>query len=327
MFSFQNSTEQTKENNNYDVNNINHNEVYFSCLGYYPSINKFYNSPFGEDKTPSMRFYIKNGKLLFKDFSSDIGGDSIDMVMNLMNLSFKDTIKLISENQNIQKIDSFNITKNVRIYEEKPPKIIEVSLFKQIPQSFYSYWNRFEITPNILKYFDILPAKYVWFNDTLITSYKDSEPIIRYRINTKYKIYNPLGNPEYKWLSTTSNSDIFALDKLPKNGKILVISKAMKDIMCWAVLGIPSIAMCTEKAMIPENLMNELKSKFSKIIVFLDNDKHGIESMLKYHKSYNLDCYMLPVDSGYKDIADYIKDRGSKKLKQLLKTLKPINYV
>lgn len=321
MFSFQNSIEVFYGN---ILDYVNSEDIYHTYLGYYPKLNEFYHSPFGEDKIPSMRFFIRDGILLFNDFSSDKKGNAVNMVMYLNHCDFKTATNIIANKLKIQNNQVFT---NRIIHQEKPPKVIEVSLFKQIPQSFYSYWNQFEITLNILQYFDILPARYVWLNDVLIASYKDSEPLIRYRLNTKYKIYNPLGNPDYKWLSTTSNSDIFALNKLPKKGKILVISKAMKDIMCWAVLGIPSIAMCTEKAMIPEDLMNDLKSRFSKIIVFLDNDKHGIESMLKYHKLYNLECYMLPENSGYKDIADYIKDKGSKQLKQLLKTLKPIKYV
>lgn len=317
MFSFAESLEHF-QGNIFDY--LSPEEIYQRYLGYTPKTDQFYNSPFGKDKTPSFRFYKKGNELLFKDFSSGYGGDAIQLVRLLTNSDYKTAINKIANN--------FKVKTN-HILIDKPQydtviKVIEVNLFNKIPNSFYAYWQQFEVNPKILRYFDILPAQYVWLNDALISSYKDDKPLIRYRVNSKYKIYSPY-DKAYKWLSTTKGTDIFALNKIPAKGKTLVISKSMKDILVWAVLGIPAIAMCSEKVIIQEEILNDLKKRFSRIIVFLDNDTSGLEAMEKYHKKYKLPCYCLPLDM-QKDIADYVKDNSVQDLKKLLKTLNPINY-
>ena len=302
---------------------LSQEDIYERYLGYSPDVTKSYSSPFSEDKTPSFRFYYGGNKLLYKDFSTGLHGDAVQLVVVLNNCnSYREAVQLIANNFNvIAKAPTIQ-----RVFKEKEEKKIEVELFKKAPDSFFKYWSRFGITPNILQYFDIKPAECVWLNKRLIKTYKPDDIIIRYKINGRYKIYSPM-NKQYKWLSNTKATDIFAIDKIPKTGKLLVISKAMKDIMVWAVIGTPSIAMLSEMVLVPKDIMQDLKTRYKKIIVFLDNDDAGKEASKKYYQEYQLDTYLLPDNCGAKDIGEYVESNSINELKLLLKTLKPQCYV
>ena len=300
---------------------ISAEEIYQRFLYYTPDIKSFYKSPFKEEKTPSFRFFVHNGSLFFKCFATGHSGNAVNLVALLHNCSYKQAIQIIANNCKIEKRIPISST---YLPETKSAKI-EVELFDIIPESFYSYWAKYSVTKKELAFFNIKPAKYVWLNDKHILTYKAEQPIIRYIINDKYKIYNPY-NKNFKWLSNTKSYDVFALNKIPKQGNLLIITKAMKDILCWSLLKIPAIAMCSESCIASEDLINDLKSRYSKILVFLDNDEAGQKAMKSYYEKYNLSCFMLPLETNHKDISDYIEDHGLNKFKTLLKTLKPINY-
>jgi hypothetical protein len=294
------------------LNYVDQAEVYSRFLNYTPEENTFYSSPFSKDKNPSFRFQWYEGRLLYKCFSTNQAGNCIELVAYLERCSNQDAIQIIANRLNI---------KNERCVVEKPifakkETKIEVIPFDYYPMSFHRYWSNFGVTKEILDLYDIKPAKQVWLNDFIVSQYKDSSPVIRYRVNGRYKIYKPLDN-QYKWLSNTKQYDIFGLTQLPKKGELLIISKAMKDICCWKSLGYWSIATCSEVVLIPNDVMEDLKKRFKKIIVVLDNDEAGILTMKKYINAYSLACYYVPLSTGFKDIAEVRENTSEKYLKKL----------
>ena len=297
---------------------INPEQVYHRYLGFRPDLKSAFKSPFKEEKTPSFRFFVSSGQLFFKCFSTGNTGNVVNLVSLLFNCSYAEAIQMIANEYKL--INTQPLLQNNYIKKESK---IEVELFDTIPESFFKYWEQYEINKKILEYFNIKPAKYVWLNDKHILTYTPEKPIIRYLVNNKYKIYNPY-NKDFKWLSTTKATDIFAINLIPKQGDFLVITKAMKDILCWSSIQIPAIAACSETCVISEDVINDLKNRYDKIIVFLDNDEAGVNAMKKYNDKYNLPCYMLPESSGEKDISDYIKTYGKENFQELLTTLKPI---
>jgi DNA primase len=291
-------------------------EVYSRFLNFIPEENTFYSSPFSKDKNPSFRFQWYNGKLLYKCFSTNQTGNCINLVAYLEKCSNLNAIQIIANRLNIKNEIRQHETFNFAKKETK----IEVIVHQFYPMSFYVYWNKFGVTKEILDLYDIKPAKQVWLNDFIAAQYKDSSPVIRYRVNGRYKIYKPY-ETLYKWLSNTKQHDIFGLTQLPKTGDLLIISKAMKDICCWKALGYWSIATCSEVVLIPLNIMEDLKLRFKKIIVILDNDEAGITTMNKYIQTYSLACYCVPLSLGYKDIAEVRENTSEKYLKKIIHNL------
>jgi DNA primase len=76
------------------------------------------------------------------------------------------------------------------------------------------------------------------------------------------------------------------------------------------------IAPDSENTMLKQDLMEELHSKYSKIIVMFDYDDAGIESMKKYKERYPfIEITVLPMS---KDVSDSIRDSGAKAVRDRL---------
>lgn len=301
---------------------INDEEIYLKLLGYIPDTKIKYRSPFSEDNNPSFRF-VQRDRLLWQCFSTGKGGDAVSLVSKLMNITYKEAVYHI---YNKYPLSRNRITNNKKI---NTPTIIEVILFEKDPKSFYEYWEDFNVSKETLNLFNIRAAKEVWLtkegDEFLIATYKDKNPVIRYLINGKYKIYTPNNPKEKKWLSNTKVTDIQGWSQLPNSGDILIISKAMKDILVWKELGINAIALCSETANLHKELVDNISSRFKKVICFLDNDEAGLETMNKYYNKYKIPFTYIPINIGCKDIAEFSQLYGLEELKNFLSNKLNIN--
>jgi len=316
MYNFANASNEWKPSyESVDIySQISEIEIYSRILGYIPNDRIAYKSPFSNDKNPSLRFKQTRDHLMWKCFSSGKSGSAVGLVAELRGgLSFAEAVKYIRENFNLS-----GVYVKQAVVEVKE-RIIEVELFHTPPKSFYDYWNSHCVTKEILDQYDIKPAKRVWLDNKLVVSYRDTNPIIRYRINGKYKIYQPFSN--YKWMSTTKASDIQGYRQLPETGNVVVISKAMKDVLVWRVLGFWAVSLCSETANLPERLIDDLRSRFKHVVCILDNDDAGIKTMERYNQETGIPYAFIDKSLGYKDIADYIRDKGLQETVNLINSL------
>jgi DNA primase len=106
-------------------------------------------------------------------------------------------------------------------------------------------------------------------------------------------------------------------------------------------LGYPAIAFNSEgiptrgeSAVTVEEVITQLKDRFERVILFLDNDVAGVNYSKKLAKRYNLPYIVLP--DGPKDISDHIHKYNKRKTKQVLNKLisklvinetKPVEYL
>ena len=68
----------------------------------------------------------------------------------------------------------------------------------------------------------------------------------------------------------------------------------MKDVMFLYEHGIPAIAPNSEGIIISDKQMQKLSKRFTKIIVFYDNDLAGVKGAHKYKKTFsNVSCVFL----------------------------------
>ena len=99
--------------------------------------------------------------------------------------------------------------------------------------------------------------------------------------------------------------------QLPKSGKLLVITKSMKDVLLLHELGIPAIAPNSETQNVSDKMFEELKSRFKYIVYVFDNDLPGISNMVKF-KKHNPEAIYHWIPRAYKakDITDFYKKYG-----------------
>jgi len=69
---------------------------------------------------------------------------------------------------------------------------------------------------------------------------------------------------------------LFGWRILPETGNVLIITKALKEVMSiYETLSVPSIAIQSESLIIKENVLEELKLRFKHIVGLFDNDRQG----------------------------------------------------
>jgi hypothetical protein len=321
MFSFkdvqENETLTTKEK----IEKIGEMQIYFRYLGYYPQQNKHYSSPFSSDSTHSFSFKLSDS-LMWKCFSTGKGGNCIQLVAELHNESFKDAIKRIfndfEANSSIRNKSKVLVSSHFTKYDTE----IQVVL-QDFSKSDLAYWLQGGITKATLDFFDIKAVKEVWLNKgegfKWLWSYSPSNPIFRYLINGRYKIYRPLEkDKQWKWLSTTKVKDWQGFKQLPKTGDILIITKSMKDVMVWYELGFNATSPCSESQTITKEVIDYFFTRFKRIYINYDYDKPGMTQMIYLKLEYGLPI-IITSDIDNKDMFDLCASKGQQFTKQLIK--------
>ncbi len=307
------------------------------------ALNKAFSSPLREDKRPSFCIYANGSGLKFKDFGSGHHGSIFDFVMLKFNCTFDKALNII--NNDIK--TSFNTTQNSKldIVSSIAPKIapikhletiIEIKKRKWSNTLDDGYWGSYGLNLKILEKFNIFPVSYVWVNKglddkerKLVIYPRKGELHYAYRFGNKlYKIYSPLS--KIKWISNAKNYHIQGYEQLPERGKLLLLTKSFKDVLVLYKMGFHSIAPQSESNYISEELIKELKSRFTKIITFYDDDdvgNLGAERLLQY-KIPNI---KIKKCKEYKDISDFVKVRGEeeglKKIQELIIFKGLINFL
>jgi len=320
MFSFKNTKEDEILTTKEKIDRIGEMQIYFRYLGYYPQQNKHYSSPFSSDTTHSFSFKLGDS-LMWHCFSTGKGGNCISLVAELHNESFKDAIKRI--------FNDFEANSKIR----NGSKVLASSFFTKydseiqvVLQDFsktdLDYWLQGGITKATLDFFDIKAVKEVWLNKgegfKWLWSYSPTNPIFRYLINGRYKIYRPLEkDKQWKWLSTTKVKDWQGFKQLPKTGDILIITKSMKDVMVWYELGFNATSPCSESQTITKEVIDYFFTRFKRIYINYDYDKPGMTQMIYLKLEYGLPI-IITSDIENKDSFDLVKAKGLEYSKEFL---------
>lgn len=296
-------------------------DIYSYYIGNRFDIGRIMLSPLREDKHPSFGIFKSEryGKLLFKDQATGLFGDCITFVSKLFNISYREaTIKIISDLNNGLTFS----TEGIDIQEDYKSISTIISVKKKpFCKADDDYWGQFSLFRDDLRHFNVYPISEYWLNGIVQPwSYKYDNPGYAYELYNKYKIYKPLSEKKYKWISNCGSYDIQGYEQLSMNGDLLIITKALKDVMVLYKLGYQAIAPQGENHSIPEKVITTLKSRFTNIIVFYDNDKAGQTGSNKIANKYELKQIFIPTDLP-KDISDYTKEYGLDNSKELLNNL------
>lgn len=279
------------------------------------------------EKTPSMCLYVDNAynidgtqanQYVYKDFSTGKFGNKIHLVKHLFNLNFSDAVeKLINDYNNYVKNESFEQVNFVKQLRWKIDFVKE----RQWNNSDANYWLQFNIGSSMLDKFNVKPLEYyILLQEESHETFKVSGPnMYGYfdKNNDIYKIYRP-NNKKYKFFKAKSYLQGF--DQLTYKSPYLVICSSLKDCMSLKsmVYNVDVISPDSENTIIKPYVINNLKSKYKKVITLFDNDIAGIKALETYSNNYNIKGIVSPLA---KDISDAIKDYGVSKVRKELKPL------
>lgn len=286
-------------------------------------------SPLREDKRPTCSFFRNNkGTLMFKDFATGQCLDVFSIVQQTFRCNYFEALRIIANDFGI--VQSKTLQKNPGKINENPIKIEdkEISKIQVEIQDFteleLKWWAKYGITPEILKKFNVYSCKHVFLNGNLLAKSQQHCPIFGY-YGKKYhgielwRCYFPQ-RTSYRFITNWPSKKIQGYDQLPKKGKLLVITKALKDVMCLYSCGITAISPNSETLFISDSMLEELKSRFEIIVVMYDNDRPGLYNMAKIRRMYPELIYTyIPKEYGSKDFSDFYKTHKRAKSLELIK--------
>lgn len=276
-----------------------------------------YNSPFRKDKNPSFGIYYskRTKQLLFKDHGTGECGNVIKFVSLFTGKTeYNDILSDI--------VDKLNITNNTKLVSSKqyiPPTETVIGVVRQeFTDIDINYWKQFNISINTLKKFNVNSIKYYLCNGIVKGTYKRENPMYAYKVYNNFKIYRPLADKYTKWRNNLTDYDIQGYEQLPQKGDILFITKSMKDVMCLHEMGIPAVSPSSESTFLPKDVLEQLKTRFKRIIILFDRDVAGVKRSRKLSRETGLEAMFINKKFKAKDVSDAVKANSFEEIKNWL---------
>lgn len=281
-----------------------------------------FRSPLRRDKCPTCSFYRNNsGTLIFKDFATGQHLNVFDIVQEIFKCDYHQSLRIIANDMGI--VEDKVLHKNpgkinensVRIKDKEMSKIqVEIQDFTPLE---LKWWGKYGITLDILKKFRVYSCKHVFLNGNLFAKSQQHCPIFgyygsKYQGKELWRCYFPK-RTSFRFITNWPSKKIQGYDQLLKSGKLLVITKSMKDCLSMYSCGITAIAPCSENLFVSDNVLEDLKKRFKYIVVFYDNDLPGISNMRKIQKDHpELNFFFIPRHYEAKDFSDFYAKYGRK---------------
>lgn len=274
-----------------------------------------FRSPLRRDHQPTCSFYRNSsGTLIFKDFATGQHLNVFGVVQTIFGCSYYEALKIIANDMGLVCDKSLHknpgkINNNAVRMEDKELSKIQVEIQEFTPLEL-KWWKKYGITSEILKVFNVYSCKHVFLNGELNARSQQHSPIFgyygkRYHGDELWRCYFPK-RTTYRFISNWPSKKIQGFDQLPKNGKLLIITKSMKDCMSMYSCHLTACAPCSENLFVSDALLEELKKRFKYIVVFYDNDLPGIANMKKIRKNHpELNYFFIPRRYGAKDFSDF----------------------
>jgi hypothetical protein len=302
------------------------------------------HSPLRKDDIPSFSFWRNaTGKIVWRDFATGKYGDCFNFVQEKFILTFRQALIKITKDFNLPLYCESGIgitTTASPIPRHKVLKMPEASRIGVKIQSFTKtdaeYWSKYGISSEMLKQYNVFSCSLIFSGTRVIGRYKKDNPIYAYLFykdgEYTWKIYKPLeADKRFKWMSNTNKSILQGWDQMPESGNLLIINKSMKDVMVAKTLGYEGLSMQSESQMIKPIVAEELKRRFSNIIILQDFDLAGVSNANKHYKAFGFIPVFLQSfgnrGNGLKDISDVREKLGYEEAKRILDNIVKNNLV
>lgn len=291
-------------------------DIYAKYIGQF-KVGMIYNSPFRKDKNPSFGIYYsrRTKQLLFKDHGTGECGNVIKFVSLFTGKTeYNDILSDI--------VDKLNITNNTKLVSSKqyiqPTETVIGVVRQEFNDVDINYWKQFNISINTLKKFNVNSIKYYLCNGIVKGTYKRENPMYAYKVYNNFKIYRPLADKYTKWRNNLTDYDIQGYEQLPQKGDILFITKSMKDVMCLHEMGYPAVSPSSESTFLPKDVLEQLKTRFKRIIILFDRDVAGVKRSRKLSRETGLEAMFINKKFKAKDVSDAVKANSFEEIKNWL---------
>lgn len=298
-----------------DISHIREADIAAYYLGV-KSIPCLIASPLRQDKKPSFSLFSNNGEEVgFIDYSTREHGSIIDLLMRMWNCDFVEAKKRIANDMGDAKL---NISVGKSSYSSRISVRTNSGIDLQCKVREWrdydlEYWGSYGISLKWLKYADVYPISHkIVIKDDISYAFGADKYAYAYvefkEGRTTLKIYQPFNTRGFKWANRHDRSVISLWTKVPPEGDRVCICSSLKDALClWANTGIPALAIQGEGYGMSNTAVNELKRRFKKVYICLDNDKAGLEDANHLASKTGFTNVVLPQFEGGKDISDLYK--------------------
>lgn len=278
-------------------------------------------SPFRSDPNPSFSVYRHRtkGKIMAQDHGGTFLGDIFDLVGALYRTDFSGALAQINQDFGLGLKKGAIVTVSPRLVTRrevpKASRIIFEAEERNLLQSDVEYWGSYGIRPDTLTRFDVHCVNVARVNGQCWYTYKPEDPCYEYRFvsgNSKY--YRPWAEKALKFRGNIDGrKDIQGLHQCRVDevydGKMLVLTKSMKDVMLISQYDIDSMAAHGESHGYDDEFMNMLLACYPRVVSLYDNDKAGRAGAQYLLDRYGVQPKFVPESAG-KDVTDmYRKDR------------------
>ena len=289
------------------------------------------NSPLRQDRNASVSIFSPDGvKVFYKDFGTGEHGSIFDLLGRMWNRTFSETITKIWDDIDKVKHNRINLNRTRRGVIHKSNSILEVRTRQWFDYDM-EYWNSYGISREWLEFGDVYPISHILITRDNITKVIPAEKLAYVYVERKdgkvsLKVYQPKSQ-RLKWLSKHDSSVWDLWSRLPDKGDTLFITSSRKDALClWENTGIPSVSLQGEGYVPKEKVINQLKQRFGRVIIFFDNDydkdeNHGHIYASRLSGMFDLDMVEIPSEYKSKDPSDLFKNHGAKTFRRVIKEL------
>lgn len=287
------------------------------------------NSPLRSDPRPSFSIRWVKDRWRWRDWGTGKSGDVISFIQEMYGLDFNQSVQKIVNEYNVPSFvegkDSHckQISKGIK----KQQKVeIDVKSRPAFLLKDEIWWKQFGISLETLKKYNVKSCSHIFINKRAILCKELTFAYFEKKDGKiSVKIYCPTSTP--KWL-TNSNYDVWqGWSQMDEKADILIITSSLKDAMSIKeTTGYNSVALQAESVLPKEKIINELKSRFSKIYVFYDNDFHNEKNNgrimgKKLADKFDLIQIEIPEEYKSKDYSDLVKNYSIEKAKIILNNL------
>ena len=287
-------------------------------------------SPLREDKRASFGIYSLDGiHIYYTDFSTKDTGSTYQLLSKMWGSTFSQTLeKIYHELVKHDKTINVNAIQKPKInvyssLEDNTNLEVKIRDWKDYD---IDYWKSYGVPLEWLEWAEVYPIsfKIVIKNDRryVFPAEKYAYAFVEHKENNvTLKIYQPFSTT-HKWANKHDRSVVSLWTKIPQTGDKVVICSSLKDALCLSAnTKIPALATQGEGYGMSDTAIAELRKRFSKQYIILDNDKAGLSDAVKLAERTGFTNLVIPSFEGGKDLSDYFKLFGKSHFVELIKNL------
>ncbi len=250
-----------------------------------------------KDENPSFVVFPSNGgngkysefEFTWYDQKLGMSGNIFSLIKLMYGLrSFDEVYALISRDFELDLLcKDITVTEKVCFYEKPDPVEVSIKIHPiEFTERGLRFWQQFRIERDLLELYRVKQIDYYWSYQHQETPRGCPDPTFSYNVGGYYQIYSPHAPRKEKFRNNLPPEYFFGYLQLPPTGDKLIIDKSGKDTIFCRRLGHTAISGKSETTMIPPSKMLEVKGRFKRVFIMLDNDEAGRKQTDRYMKLY-----------------------------------------